>query len=165
MKQVLGAWMGILVAVFGVLPGCDWFAQRELKPGVSTKADVTKYMGKPEMMWAEDNGSEQWQFVRGPLGDSTYMVDFDADGKFKGMRNVLTDEYFAKVKPGMAGEDVRRLLGKPSEVLTLDLKKETVWRYRHTADQQQVMMFDVHLSPEGKVIETGKSKDPKRQAA
>lgn len=97
------------------LVACDWIAQRELKPGVSTVDDVRKLMGKPEMVWEEKDGSQTLEFVRAPAGTETWMVEIAPDGKYRGMKNALTLENLAQVRPGMTSDDVRRLLGKPSE--------------------------------------------------
>jgi outer membrane protein assembly factor BamE (lipoprotein component of BamABCDE complex) len=151
MRIVLGVLM--LSALFG----CDYLAQRDLKPGESTVEDVRKLLGRPEMIWEEKDGSQTLEFVRAPAGTATYMVDIGPDGKYRGMRNVLQQDTFDKVRPGMSTDEVRRLLGKPSETVVFKLKQEDVWSWRHNDATHQPKMFNVHFSLDGKVRNTSVS--------
>ena len=151
----------VVIAMFGWLFGCDYAAQKELKVGESTRDDVVRYMGKPEMIWEENDGSQVMEYARGPQGHQTYMVEIGADGKYRGMKNILIDDTFARVKPGMSRDDVRRLLGKPTETVEFKLKHEIVWSWRHHGDQQRPRMFNVHFDPSGRVKNTSHSEDPK----
>lgn len=143
---------GLLAAV--TLGGCDHVAQKELRPGVSTVEDVRRLMGKPEMIWEEDSGSQVLEFVRGPAGTETYMVEIDAEGRYLGMKNVLVQETFDRVRPGMVRDDVRRMLGKPGEIGRLPLKQEEVWSWRFAGDYNRPDMFNVHFGPDGRVRTT-----------
>lgn len=145
--------------LFGLF-GCDWFAQRNLKPGESTAEDVRRYMGKPEVVWEEEDGSQTYEYVRGPAGHETYMVSIGPDGRFRSMRNVLVAEVFQQVKPGMSSDDVRRLLGKPTETVYFRLKKEEVWSWRFNDAQQRSQMFNAHFGPDRTVTSTSLSADP-----
>ena len=115
--------------------GCDYFAQKDLRPGESTADDVRRRMGKPETVWEEAGGAQVLEYVRGPQGHQTWMVEIGPDGRYRGMRNVLANEHFVKVQPGMSRDDVRRLLGKPTETAFFKLKKEEVWSWKHAAGQ------------------------------
>ena len=145
------------VLMFSALFGCDYLAQKDLKPGESTVEDVRKLMGRPEMIWEEKDGSQTLEFVRAPAGTATYMVEIGPDGKYRGMRNVLQQQTFDKVRPGMSTDDVRRLLGKPSETVTFKLKQEDVWSWRHSDVTHQPKMFNVHFGTDGKVLSTSTS--------
>ena len=147
--------------LFGLV-ACDWIAQRELKPGVSTVDDVRKLMGKPEMVWEEKDGSQTLEFVRAPAGTETWMVEIGPDGKYRGMKNALTLENLAQVRPGMTSDDVRRLLGKPSERTQFKQKQEDVWSWRHVDAMKQQRLFNVHLNPDGRVTGTSTSDDPQQ---
>lgn len=164
MAAGLGARRVLPLIVGGVLIwglfGCDYFAQRELKPGVSTSEDVARLLGKPEITWEEPDGSRILEFVRGPAGHETYRVLISPDRRFLSMRNILVPEEFAKVKAGMSEDEVRRLLGKPTEIVPLKLKQEIVWSWRHTGDQQRSQMFNVHFGPDKTVRSTSISNDP-----
>ena len=47
---------------------CDWFAEKKLVVGQHTEADVRRIMGKPEMVWEEENGAKKLEYPRGPMG-------------------------------------------------------------------------------------------------
>lgn len=143
---------GLLAAAS--LAGCDYVAQKELQPGVSTAEDVRRMMGKPEMIWEEEDGSQVLEYVRGPAGNETYMVGIDPQGRYLGMKNVLVQETFDRVRPGMSRDDVRRLLGKPGEIERYALKQEVVWSWRFTGPYNRPDMFNVHFDPEGRVRTT-----------
>jgi SmpA / OmlA family len=152
-----------LTLTFG-LAACDFIAEKKLKAGESTVEDVRKLMGKPEMIWEEKDGSQTLEFARSPEGHQTYMVSIGADGKYRGMKNILVNDEFQKIKPGMTRDDVRRLLGKPTEVVTFKLKSEEVWSWRHMGEQNKSEMFNVHFDLDGKAKTTSKSMDPRTQA-
>lgn len=146
------------------LTACDQVAQNELKPGISGADDVKRYMGKPDMIWEEKDGTVFMEFPRAPEGHQTYVVEIGPDGKYKGMKNILTDENFAKVQAGLSQDDVRRMLGKPTEQITFKLKNELVWSWRFSPGPGRSEIFNVHFSPDGKVKTTSKSVDPRTMA-
>ena len=158
-RAVLAAAAALALA-FG-LQACDFFAEKTLKVGESTADDVRKLMGKPEMIWEEKDGSQTLEYVRAPEGVQTYFVQIGPDGKYRGMTNILVADEFAKIKAGMSRDDVRRLLGKPSETAEFKLKNETVWSWRHIGQQQKSEMFHVHFEPDGKVKTTSRGPDPR----
>ena len=94
------------------LAGCDPQAIKELEEGVSTEADVVQRFGQPERVWPETGGAKTYEYNRQPEGLRNYMITIGADGKMSALRQVLTPENFARVRPGMGVEDVRRMLGK-----------------------------------------------------
>lgn len=155
--------MGILTAgLLQLLGGCDWIAQKELKPGQSTREDVVRLMGKPQMVWEEPDGRVLMEYKRAPAGHETWLVELGPDGRYRGMRNLLSEENFARVRPGMSRDDVRRLLGAPTEQVKFDRKQEIVWSWRHMADQNRSMFFNVHFDYDGRVRSTSRSPDPER---
>lgn len=149
--RALRRWAGLLLLA-SLLGGCDFIAKRELKPGQSSREEVVQYMGKPEMVWEDNDGSQQMEYVRGPMGDTTWMVDIGPDGKYRGMRNVLTEPFFAQVRVGMARDDVRRILGKPGQVQEFRLKNEVVWSWRYRGDGASARLFHVHFGPDARVV-------------
>jgi SmpA / OmlA family len=156
--------VAIALVISSTLTACDYVAQKELQPGISTADDVKRLMGKPEMIWEEKDGSMTMEFPRSPEGHQTYVVEIGADGKYKSMKNILTDESFAKVQAGQSQDDVRKLLGKPTEVVEFKLKNEVVWSWRFSPGAGRSEIFNVHYSPDGKVKTTSKSVDPRTLA-
>lgn len=131
---------------------------KNLQPGVTTEAQIRDQMGEPETERTFTDGSKRLEYPRGPAGTTTYMVDLDANGRFVSVTQVLTAENFAKVRPGMTMDEVRRLLGKPTEIAEYRLKKERVWSWHWLEDGvNQDAMFNAHFGPDGIVVTTSRS--------
>lgn len=129
-----------------------------LTPGVTTEAEIRGQMGRPETERVYTDGSKRLEYPRGPMGNETYVVDIDASGRFVAATQVLTAANFAKIRPGMTQDEVRRLLGKPTEVARYPLKPETVWSWRWLEDGvNQDAFFNVHFGPDGLVYTTSRS--------
>lgn len=152
---------GAAAALVAALAGCDWFAETRLVPGQHTEADVRKLMGQPEMIWEDDSGARTLEYPRGPEGAQTYMVRIAPDGKLVAMDRALTETNFSKVRPGMTKDDVRRLLGKPTEVRRFDLKNEEVWAWKYRGEHDTPYLFDVHFDVGGsRVKQVSRNRDP-----
>lgn len=151
-----------LLAVFSflscilLLAACDAVTFQELKPGVSTGFEVRDRMGAPTMEWKEADGSLVWEYPRTPNGIVNYMVVIGPDNVLREIRQVLTEENFAKVVPGMNKTEVRRLLGKPAEDTFFPLKKEWVWSWKTSDDGRIQTFFNVHFDEAGLVLKSGK---------
>jgi hypothetical protein len=141
---VMFAW---LLALFG----CD-LRMHDLRPGVSTATEVRSAMGQPTFEWKAPDGSVTWEFPRGPSGSVTYMVDLRPDGVLKEIRQVLKEEYFAKIRPGLSKDEVRKLIGRPAETMTFPLKKEEVWSWKFEQGTGMYWHLHVHFDLDGKVV-------------
>ncbi|HDR9483481.1 lipoprotein [Burkholderia aenigmatica] len=142
----------------------DNVAFGSLQRGVSTVDDVLRAAGKPEMVRQNEDGSQRYEYPRGPFGTSTYMLDFGPDGRLMSITQALSAENIAKVVPGMTKDDVRQLLGKPTSVSQYALSHEEVWSW-HWAEGgvSGDAMFNAHFSPDGIVIRTSRSEAPGRE--
>jgi outer membrane protein assembly factor BamE (lipoprotein component of BamABCDE complex) len=78
------------------------------------------------------------------------------------LKQVLNPRTFAEIQPGMAMEDVRKLLGKPMKVTEYALKKEVHydWRWRDGPNESDSQVFTVIFSPDLRVISAGSVRDP-----
>ena len=149
-----------------LVAGCDWFAEKKLVAGQHTEADVRRIMGKPDMIWEEESGAKKLEYPRGPMGTQTYFVHIAPDGKYIGMERVLVEENFAKVKLGMTVDDVRRILGKQTEVTPYALAREEVWSWRYEGDMQKTMFFNVHFDQGSRLVKRiTRNEDWKTQGA
>lgn len=151
-------WMTGLLAAVG-LTACDYFAVKELRPGVSTGFEVRERMGAPTMEWRNVDGTLTWEFSRQPEGAVNYMVVVGPDNLLREIRQVLTDENFARVERGMSEDNIRRLLGRPATRTPLALKKEVVWDWRYDAGPGRRMRFNVHFGADGRVLGTSRSEE------
>jgi outer membrane protein assembly factor BamE (lipoprotein component of BamABCDE complex) len=143
-----------------LLVGCDSKRIEQLEEGVSTEADVRAAFGEPENVWDEPGGAKTLEYNRNPAGHRNYMVTIGTDGKMSALRQVLTPENFAKVKPGMPMEQVRRMLGKPAHRQDFALKQEQAWDWRYLEPPNQSMLFTVWFDRDMRVARTGSTKDP-----
>ncbi|RYF32610.1 MAG: outer membrane protein assembly factor BamE, partial [Comamonadaceae bacterium] len=133
------------LAALLMLAACDNQAISQLEEGVSTETDVRARFGEPENVWDVPNG-RVLEFNRQPQGQKNYMITIGADGKMSALRQVLTPENFARVQPGMAMEDLRKLLGKPAKVTPYRLKNETEWDWRWVQPPNSPMVFTAVLN-------------------
>lgn len=142
-----------LLALFG----CDT-RMLDLKPGVSTAAEVKRAMGEPTFEWKEPDGTVIWEYPRGPSGSVTYMVDLRPDGVLKEIRQVLKEEYFAKIRPGLSKDEVRRILGQPAETMTFPLKKEEVWSWKFEQGSGEKWQFHAHFDLDGRIVTASRNR-------
>lgn len=143
-RTPLAWWWAALLAV-APLAACDGIAEHKLVAGQHTEADVRRWMGQPEMIWEEEDGTRVLEYPRGPAGLQTYLVTIGPDGRYREMKHALTEENFARVKPGMDRDQVRQILGKPSTVERFALSKEEVWSWRHEGQDTRKMFFNAHF--------------------
>lgn len=150
---------------FVFLAACDGINLGKLQPGVSTGQDVRAVMGEPTTEWRDGDGTMTWEYPRTPYGVVNYMIVFEPDQRLREVRQVLTEENFARVEAGMTREQIRRLLGKPAHEYYFRLKKEYVWDWKvpgvgadvNTARVNQ--FFNVHFNVSGRVTRTSTNTD------
>ena len=121
-------------------PGLDRLAK-----GISTEGEVRIVMGQPEVVLEEESGERLLQYPQGPEGARTWLFKIGPDGKLIDYKQLLTQENFAAVKPGMSRDDVRWLLGKPRTVVRFPLKNEEVWDWRYLEVNPDQRLFNVHF--------------------
>jgi len=123
--------------------GCAGF--ESLSPGISAQ-QVQARVGKPSDVWKSTDGSEVWEYARGPLGTETYMVSLGPDQSVREVRQVLTDENISRLKPGMPRDEVRRMLGRPGTINYTGSRSEEVWYWRYrqwnTRTMELYVQFD-----------------------
>ena len=152
--------LGATLLGLALLTGCDAQRISELQSGQSTEADVRDRFGVPENTWPEPGGGHTLEYNRQPAGTENFMITIGADGKLVAVRQVLTQENFARVQHGMGMDEVRRLLGKPAKTTRFDLTGETHvdWRFMQDANTRKV--FTVITKGDGKVLRTQFGPDP-----
>ena len=156
--------MGLAMALLMGLGACDQQRIDTLEEGVATEGDVRLKFGTPENIWDGPDGTRIFEYNRQPAGDQNYMISIGPDGKMSALRQVLTPANFEKVSPGMAMEDVRKLLGKPMKITPYEFKREIHydWRYRDGPNESDRKIFTVVFDPDLRVLSTGFA--PDRQA-
>jgi len=127
-----------ILALAASLAGCANFTA--VSSGMPAQ-QVQAKLGTPETVRKNADGSEVWEYPGGPLGRQTYMVTLGSDRAVREVHQVLNDEYFSKVHAGMSRGEVRRLLGKPVEIMVFGARDEEVWSWRY--QQENPMFFNV----------------------
>jgi len=108
--------------------GCANFAA--IEPGASAQ-QIETLAGAPANVWKNADGSEVWEYPRGPFGVETYMVTLGPDRAVREVRQVLSEETISKLQAGMSREEVRRLVGSPRYVGFSDRSDEEIWSWRY----------------------------------
>lgn len=137
-------------------PGLLGYGPGSLRPG-QNEADVLARMGPPTGRYALDSGGQRLEFARGPFGRHTYMLDVDATGRLLHIEQVLREDQFDRVRPGMSADELRRLIGRPGEVMPI-WRGAVVWSWRYESPFCQ--WFQVTLEPDGRVRDAGRGPDP-----
>jgi len=125
-----------------------------------TQAELVAQMGQPDTVRQTASGT-RLEFPRGPMGHHTWFVDVAPDGKIVQAEQVLTEPNFNLITPGMAQDEVRQRLGRPSETQGLGRSRGVVWNYRY--ENHFCQWFQVELSLEKQVRSTGYGEPPECQ--
>lgn len=151
----------LAASIAALLPACDVDRLNQLKPGVSTGEEVRKIMGQPNFEWKDADGTRIWEYPRTPEGIVNYMLVIGPDEVLREVRQVLTEENFNRVRPGMRMDDVRYLLGQPAHQVRFPLNQETVWDWKTKVEPGMEWYFNVHFSDRGVVTRTSTNFVPK----
>lgn len=159
-KRVSKGWVMVsLFSIFALL-GCDQQKIEKLEEGVSSEAEVRAQFGEPEKIWDGQGGTRILEFNRQPEGSTNYMISIGPDGKMSALRQVLTEQNFEKVIPGMMMEDVRKMLGKPGKINKYAMKpQETHYEWRFVQPVNQSKIFTVTFNADWRVQSTAISDD------
>ena len=138
-----------LLALTLLAAGCANFSA--LSPGDSALT-VEARVGPPGTVWTNADGSEVWEYPRGPFGVETYMVTLGPDRAVREVRQVLSEEYISKLQAGMSREEVRRLVGSPRYVGFSNRTDEEIWSWRYRAWKVRTMDLYVQFDrPTGRL--------------
>ena len=136
-------WSALIASV--LLVGCASYSGSGLKPGEARLEDVQSVMGLPAMRWQNGDGTVQLAYPRGPMGYHTFMVKLGSDGRLQSITNVLEPAGFSQIHPGMAKDEVLRVLGPPNYDATsyFSTRDELVWDWRFCSDFYAASRFQV----------------------
>jgi len=148
---------GCAAAAAALLSGCA--TPGTLAPG--TTLDTARHGPQaPTGEYALPNGGRRLEFARGAFGKETWMLDFGADGTLVSSQQVLTEQNFANITPGMSADEVRLRLGRPAQVFGAGWQEHIqVWNYRFAGGD--CVWFQVSIrDADRKVREAGIGQDP-----
>jgi hypothetical protein len=98
----------------------------------------------PTEEFALPDGGKRLEFSEGDFRRETFMLDFDANGLLVSNKQVLTQENFWYIKPGMPEGEVLMRIGRPSSIVTIAFQKLHVWNYRYSGGD--CVVFQVSIS-------------------
>ena len=133
-----------------LLAGCASVSPANLKPGASAE-DIRAQMGTPRATYALPGGGQRLEF-RGS-GPRTYMLDVDASGKLLSWVQVLNQDNFRNIMPGMTHEQVLMTLGRPDETSTVGRQRDQIWSYHFQNIECQ--WFQVPFGSDGRTLTAG----------
>lgn len=142
-----------MIGVAAVLAGCATsYSPSEAMVGL-TREEVIARLGPPDPLPADMGSATRLDFPRGPFGKHTYSAAFDPAGRATGFRQLLREENFGKIKPGMSTADVIDLIGVSREKFGLARNRGYVWNYRYISPFCQ--WFQIEFTQENEVRSTG----------
>jgi hypothetical protein len=144
--------IAVCLCLASLLAACASYDGRGLRPGVATEAEVRGLMGPPAIEVAAVDGGKHLAYPRGPLGTTTFIADVGQDGILRGVRQVLNDDTFNGIRPGLTREDVLRRIGPPGETMQFSLSGNTAWDYRFVDTWGYIAVFSVTFNPGGIVV-------------
>jgi outer membrane protein assembly factor BamE (lipoprotein component of BamABCDE complex) len=142
-----------------ILTACA--SQPPLHPGESEQA-VLQTLGKPTHTYLDRN-DRLLEYMTGPWGQQTWVARIDPSGKLISYEQVLTNQKFASLKPGVATkQDVLHTVGAPSETSYLPLSQLEVWSYPYKESGVWDSMMHIHFDKSGIVRRLESGPDPRR---
>ena len=138
-------------AILSAAAGCASYDGRTLPPG-APESDVKGLMGPPAMEVSGDAGVTRLVYPKGPLGTRTFMADLGPDHRLIAVRNVLTDDVFDRMQPGMTEKDVLATIGPPGHTMAFSLSNTHAWEYRYQDTWGYLAEFSVTFDANGVVL-------------
>jgi len=150
----------LTAAFVAMLFGCASYDGRGLVPGQSTEAQVEALMGPSVDRRAGPNGETHRYYSRLPYGGVVYVARIGPDGKLRAIEQRLTEENFAKVKPGVSrAEEMRVLFGPPYRIQQFSRMEREIWEYPwHGPTSNRLLLLQ--YSSDGIVREVYSIEDP-----
>jgi hypothetical protein len=139
----------IALASAALLAGCQSYSA--ISPGTPSQ-EVQARFGSPGMIYKNDDGSEAWEYPREVHGPERFMITIGPDRKTREVRQVITEEiFFARIRPGMSREEVRRTLGRPRDISYVEAWDEEVWTWPEQLLSEGSLFHVIFDRPSGKV--------------
>jgi len=130
-------------------------------PAGASREDILRAMGPATAGYTMPDGRERLEYSHMPAGRHTFMLDLDAGGRLAHWENVLDENHFAGILPGMTRTEVLRLIGPPSFTSHyFRPRKGITWLYRFDTIQRCIL-FEVDFdAATGQVREGDYPPDP-----
>ena len=93
-------------------------------------SEVASRMGKPVAEGRLPNNDSYWDYTLQPRGFHNYRVTFGPDEHVRGVQDLLTEENFRNLRPGMSPAEVAAVVG-PSREAYRYANGTMTWSYRY----------------------------------
>jgi hypothetical protein len=98
-------------------------------PQQSTSLEALARGGMPTDIRFDRDGQELWEYATGPAGFHTWLLRLGPDGQIKEVMQLVNEERLLAIVPQKTTkQDVRHLLGRPSDVAFLRSGEAWSWR-------------------------------------
>lgn len=144
-----------LLLVLG-LSACAGYGPSDRMLG-SNREQVIQVLGPPAIEQTTADGRVM-MFPRGPRGKHTYFVYLGSDGTMTRWTQVLDENNFALIQPGMTRNEVVALIGEARDRFGLARDRGYVWNYRY--ENSLCFWFQIEFTLEDIVRSTGYSRPP-----
>lgn len=129
-------------------------------PG-TPEAAVIESLGRPTSRSVTPGVGPRLLYSQQPWGYEAWAIQFDAQGRVISSAQMLSDQQFAKIRPGEQNRaDIERLFGPPADRPAFPIKNETSNMYRYLRDNAFPSAMWVYFDPAGVVTGTGGGLDP-----
>lgn len=142
-------------AAAALLCGCTTDVYRAVAPGM-TSAEVSSRAGKPTLVGRQPSGDVYWDYSRQPY--YIERVTFGPDERVRDLRNLMTEENFRNLQPGMTPDEVTATVG-PHFLYNSYANGTTVWTYRFY-DVGIAKLLHVIFDPAGRLLRYEVEWDP-----
>lgn len=141
------------MGVAAILAGCATaYSPSSSMLGMS-RNEVIARLGSPDPMPGDVSSAARLDFPRGPYGKHTYAGFFDGSGRLIRFDQLLKEENFSKIKPGMTNAEVIEVIGVSRDRFGLARNRGYVWNYRYITPFCQ--WFQIEFTQENTVRSTG----------
>jgi outer membrane protein assembly factor BamE (lipoprotein component of BamABCDE complex) len=80
------------------------------------------------------------------------MVHLGRDGLLTSVQQVLNEDHFYRIQPGLTRDDVLRLIGPPREAADFPRLQQVAWDYRYQDAWGYIAIFSVMFDRDGRVV-------------
>ncbi len=137
--------------LIAVVAGCAGYSPGRSVTGQDRTALLAS-MGQPEREYALDELSVL-HYPRGPAGSHTYFIYLDRRDIVVKWEQVLTENRFDTIQPGMTKDQVISIVGVTRITNGLARNRGYVWHYRY--ETPQCKSFVIEFTPEDIVRSAG----------
>ncbi len=134
----------------------------DIPPGTQV-SEVQARHGAPTVECRLPEGGRRLVWSTQPMGQYAWATVATADGTVGQMEQVLTDEAFRQVEPGVwTGEQLQCHFGPPAEssIVGLPSSRSQVWSYRYLQSGAWNSLMHFYLSEDGRVVRMHPGPDP-----